>query len=83
VAEARILKKILDVFCKATCMVIHMDNSNIIFNNCSDLDKTHIKNLFPTRYLSILDGLKYMGFQLKMNCYKKEDWAWLIKKIEA
>jgi hypothetical protein len=64
-------------------MVINMDKSNIILKNFSESDKTHITNLFPAHYLPISDGLKYLGFQLKPDCYRKEDWAWLIKKIEA
>jgi hypothetical protein len=27
-------------------------------------------------------GLKYLGFHLKPNLYKKGDWQWLIAKVE-
>jgi len=27
-------------------------------------------------------NLKYLGFHLKPNCYKKEYWSWLIAQIE-
>jgi hypothetical protein len=26
--------------------------------------------------------LKYLGFELKTNMYKKGDWKWLISKVE-
>jgi hypothetical protein len=29
-----------------------------------------------------LDGLKYLGFNLKENNYSKKDWQWLYSKIE-
>jgi hypothetical protein len=28
------------------------------------------------------EGLKYLGFQLKPNDYRKFDWLWLIEKLE-
>jgi hypothetical protein len=28
------------------------------------------------------EGLKYLGFHLKPNKYRKEDWTWLLEKLE-
>ena len=28
------------------------------------------------------DGIKYLGFTLKPNDYRKEDWKWLLKKLD-
>ena len=38
--------------------------------------------LFPFLFTPLDDGLKYLGFRLKPNCYKKEDWNWLVAKLE-
>ena len=38
---------------------------------------------FPYPYFSLDDGIKYLGFRLKPNCYKKEDWTWLLAKLES
>jgi hypothetical protein len=35
---------------------------------------------FPTHDLSL--GIKYLGFHLKENKYRKEDWRWLLAKLE-
>ena len=35
---------------------------------------------FPNNPLD--DGVKYLGFFLNMNGYKKGDWNWLLHKIE-
>ena len=35
---------------------------------------------FPNRNLD--EGVKYLGFHLKPNSYKKIDWVWLLSKIE-
>jgi hypothetical protein len=29
------------------------------------------------------EGVKYLGFNLKPDKYKKSDWAWLIQKVES
>ena len=41
-----------------------------------------ISQLFPYKMTELDDGLKYLGYYLKPNCYMKEDWNWLIKKVE-
>jgi hypothetical protein len=37
---------------------------------------------FPYQHLDLNDGIKYLGFTLKTNCYGKENWWWLFSKIE-
>jgi hypothetical protein len=38
--------------------------------------------IFPMRMEALDTRVKYLGFFLKPNNYKKGDWLWLIKKIE-
>jgi hypothetical protein len=40
------------------------------------------KEFFPFESRPFNEGLKYLGFQLKPNNYKKEDWSWLVSKLE-
>ena len=35
---------------------------------------------FPCKILD--EGVKYLGFFLKPNAYRNNDWSWLLKKIE-
>ena len=32
--------------------------------------------------MEILEGIKYLGFDIKRNGYRKSDWKWLIGKLE-
>ena len=43
----------------------------------------YFQALFPYQQLPLDDGIKYLGFRLKPNCYKKEDWNWLLTKLES
>ena len=38
--------------------------------------------LFPFPHYTLDEGLKYLGFRLKPNYNKKEDWYWLLEKLE-
>eukprot|EP00253_Pinus_taeda_P004657 PITA_04657 len=40
-------------------------------------------NLFPFHLQPLASPFKYLGFWLKPDAYKKEEWNWLIAKIEA
>ena len=43
---------------------------------------TVYQRLFPFTIHDISEELKYLGFQLKPNSYRKEDWKWMITKLE-
>jgi hypothetical protein len=77
-----LLKRILDLYCKATRMMIDMDKSCILLNNCTEVELNSYLNLIPTQRKNIEEGVKYLGFCLKVDCYRKEDWGWLIHKVE-
>ena len=38
--------------------------------------------LFPFLHYTLDEGLKYLVFRLKPNCYRNEDWNWLLAKLE-
>ena len=51
--------------------------------NCSDVSLTgQIHRLFSLKMSHINNGLKYRGYFLKTNKYKKPDWKWLLVKIQ-
>jgi hypothetical protein len=41
-----------------------------------------LKELFHYDYKYLLEGFKYLGYFLKPDNYKAEDWQWLIEKFE-
>ena len=83
--QAGMLKKIsrfLALFSKSTGMRINEQKYT--------LTPINIEGSYIQRYTDILsfnissfdDGLKYMGFRLKQNNYKKEDWNCLLENLE-
>jgi hypothetical protein len=51
-------------------------------NGLSDDFLRRLEQLFPMKIEPLDVGVKYLGFHLKPNDYKKDDWTWLIKKME-
>eukprot|EP00253_Pinus_taeda_P018177 PITA_18177 len=81
--EIRELKNILDLFMKATGMQINYRKSQLITEGLNRLEKNQISSLLPFDVLSMENPFKYLGFLLKPNAYRKQDWNWLVAKIEA
>lgn len=42
----------------------------------------YVQQKFQFQFLNFDNGLKYLGFHLKPNNYKKIDWIWLLEKIK-
>jgi len=77
------IKGILDLFLKATGMQINFNKSQISMANMGRRESLLIQNLFPVHIQQLESPFKYLGFWLKPTAYKKEDWNWLIAKIEG
>jgi hypothetical protein len=80
--DQEILKYILQVLCDASGMEISEHKFVLIQNNVDTTLIRQIVLLFPFHIESLDSGLKYLGFFLNPNCYKKEDWGWLVWKID-
>ena len=76
------LEKILRRYQKATGMEINPEKSNLIHNNLNQDFITQAKSLIPVSISQIDEGFKYLGFHLKLNGYRKEDWIWLVERIQ-
>jgi len=63
-------------------MMINVAKSWLVSNLVPDDDLLYMIAKFPYHAQSIDDGMKYMGFYLKPNDYKKAGWRWLIGKLE-
>lgn len=44
--------------------------------------KRSIRDLFPMDIIPLEDGIKYLGYIIKPNKYSRDDWIWLLKKVE-
>ena len=80
--EAEKLSEILLLLCKETGMQINSRKSRLTnFNLEYDVMRVMLE-LFPFLHYTLDEGIKYLGFILKPNCYRKEDWNWLLAKLE-
>eukprot|EP00253_Pinus_taeda_P017686 PITA_17686 len=78
---------ILNRFQSETSLYINRAKS-ILYDNDTNTELVNwISHLVGTESRLIKDGVKYLGFQLKVNSYSSADWQWLIdryfKKISA
>ena len=64
-------------------MQINSRKSQLIVEGINRQERAQIYSLFPFESRNMQSPFKYLGFWLKPNAYKKEDWNWLIAKIEA
>jgi len=55
---------------------------NLSLQNISGLPSSCIHNLFHFQVKTVHEGVKYLGFMLKANYYRYEDWLWIYKKVE-
>eukprot|EP00253_Pinus_taeda_P017324 PITA_17324 len=81
--ELKEYKKIIDLFMKATGMQLNYGKSQVCVAGYNRRECNSMTNLFPFHLQPLASPFKYLGFWLKLDTYKKEDWSWLIAKIEA
>jgi hypothetical protein len=82
VGDIETLADILATFLLATGMIINEKKYTISTSELDEEENEVYQRLFPFTLQDISQGIKYLGFQLKPNSYKKEDWKWLIEKVE-
>jgi hypothetical protein len=63
-------------------MEINEQNSSITFSSLDEEETLYIVERLPFQVLDIDEGLKYLGFLIKPNNYRKIDLHWLIAKLE-
>ena len=42
-----------------------------------------MKMIFPMEFKPLSEVLKYLGYRIEANNYKKVDWIWLLQKVEG
>jgi hypothetical protein len=63
-------------------MQINEGKSTLTTNLLSEEEGQALSLHFPFEENKLYDGLKFLGFLLKPNDYKKEDWKWILKKMD-
>jgi len=82
VREAGGLQEILSLFSKATGMEVNELKSTLSTNLLGEEERMAYTRAFPYSHHLLEDGLKYLGFKLKPNDYQKQEWKWLLEKLE-
>ena len=72
----------INLFKIATGMMINLQKSSVSFFRLEDRDLRYMMGFFPIQEVEISKGIKYLGFFIKPNRYRKSDWKWLIGKLE-
>ena len=72
----------MTIFFKATCMILNKQKSTLTPINMEALDLQRYAALFSFKLSYLDDRIKYLGFILKPNNYIKEDWNWILEKLE-
>lgn len=76
------IQEIIEAFSRVSDMVIHVSKSIFTIHNLYFQEIKKIRVFFPFKILKFDLILKYMGFHLKPNCYRLEDWFWILEKLE-
>jgi hypothetical protein len=80
--EWREIDSILKTFCLASGLQINLTKSTFHYSGILGVDLETYKAIFPYNFIEIIDGLRYLGYFLKPDRYKAEDWRWLLIKFE-
>lgn len=62
--------------------MINLQKSPVSFFHLEDTDLRYMMGFLPIQVVEIYEGIKYLGFFIKPNGYRKSDWKWLIGKLE-
>ena len=73
VREWRSFKRILNLFCLASRMVISEEKYVCLSCNLEEFQKVQLQHLLTFKFAPLDFEIKYLGFYLKANDYRVED----------
>jgi len=82
IAEWQEIKRVLERFCSASGLKINDKKTSILQYGVRQHELDILKATFLYNFLDLSAGFRYLGYFLKNDRYKKEDWQWLIAKYE-
>ena len=63
-------------------MTINEGKPTITYANMEEQEIMLLATWLPFQIRDLDEGIKYLGFHLKPNDYRKVDWLWLLEKLE-
>jgi hypothetical protein len=78
------ISKILSIFCRASGMRVNTQKSTFLHTGIQQetLEELKVLYIYDFKDLSGGGGFNYLGYFLKLDSYRAEDWSWLIEKFE-
>jgi hypothetical protein len=73
ISKKNCLASSMDVSCHKSCFLAQNKDSSL---------EQRMHATFNIQFVSIDEGMKYLGFYIKPNNYRVADWKWLIQKVE-
>jgi hypothetical protein len=83
IGEWQEIIRILDVFCKASGLKINEKKTTFLQYGVRQQTLEIYRPIFIIIFVDLSSGFRYLGYFLKIDRYKSEDWIWLIDKFEA
>jgi hypothetical protein len=69
-----VIDEILTVFCKATGLEVNLQKSTFHYYGIHREVLEYFKDIFPYNFADLSDGFNYLGYFLKFDNCKAEDW---------
>jgi hypothetical protein len=82
VVEWNVIVGLLKNFLHASGLEINVEKSTFHVAGVEESGLAPFKEIFPFSYVPLESVFKYLGYFLKPNYYKAEDWRWLIKNFK-
>jgi hypothetical protein len=76
------IHRILGVFCGASGLVINIQKLTCLHFGVAEDILEILSLVFQYSFVALSEGFKYLGYLLKPDRYKVDDWHWLIKNLK-
>lgn len=82
IEEWRTFAEVINCFCSALGMLVSFQKSMFLNHGVNNITLEQISSFLPYQSSDLNNGVKYLGFFIKPNCYSVNDWIWLLQKVE-
>jgi hypothetical protein len=77
------INRILTVFCSATGLLINVQKTSFLHFGVQQNVLDTLKESFHFNFSDLTEGFRYLGYYLKLDRYKVEDWHWLMQNLRS
>ena len=82
VVEWREISRVLNHFCLASSLQVNSQKTTLYQYGVCQLVLDSLNYILPYNYQALSDGFRYLGYFLKIDRYRSEDWLWLIERYD-